>query len=87
MPICVYICKYRDKKSGLLPVGWQSPSLRLTELQCIKKCKYINQIKKYVLYTHSMPSINGVSGQSFSGNLCKIIPLLDPLPEIVTQLT
>ena len=27
-----------------------------------------------------MPSINGVSGQSFSGNLCKIIPLLIPPP-------
>lgn len=30
--------------------------------------------------THSMPSINGVSGQSFSGNRCKIFPLRLPDP-------
>lgn len=31
--------------------------------------------------THSIPSMNGVSSQFFSGNLCKITPLLEPLPE------
>lgn len=33
--------------------------------------------------THSIPSINGVSGQSFSGNRCRITPLLIPLPRII----
>lgn len=34
-----------------------------------------------VIHTHSIPSINGVSGQSFSGNRCKIFPLRLPDPE------
>lgn len=31
--------------------------------------------------THSMPSMNGVSDQSFSGKRCKIFPVRLPLPE------
>lgn len=34
-------------------------------------------------FTHSMPSINGVSVQSFSGNRCKIFPLRFPDPVII----
>lgn len=33
------------------------------------------------MLTHSMPSINGVSGQSFSGKRCKIFPLRLPDPK------
>lgn len=33
-----------------------------------------------VVITHSMPSINGVSVQSLSGNRCKIFPLRFPDP-------
>lgn len=32
------------------------------------------------MFTHSNPSIKGVSAQSISGNLCKILPVLVPLP-------
>lgn len=31
-----------------------------------------------------MPSMKGVSGQSFSGNRCKIFPLRLPDPKIIT---
>ena len=42
----------------------------------------INVLKKLIckVITHSMPSMNGVSLQSFSGKRCNIIPLLIPLP-------
>lgn len=42
----------------------------------------INVITLKVLsqFTHSIPSINGVSGQSFSGKRCNIFPLLLPDP-------
>lgn len=37
--------------------------------------------KSFESLTHSMPSINGVSGQSFSGNRCRILPLRFPDPK------
>lgn len=50
----------------------------LLYIRWIHSFTYIHIICKVI--THSIPSMNGVSLQSFSGNLCKIIPLLIPLP-------
>lgn len=81
MAICVDIGKYRDKKAWLLSFGGECPSLWLTKLFQIQINKQTNtMITISLITTHSIPSIKGESGQSFSGNRCNIIPLLMPLP-------
>lgn len=45
---------------------------------------YLRNTKPYfssALLTSSTPCINGVSGQSFAGNRCNILPTLTPFPE------
>ena len=43
--------------------------------------KRVKQMFYFVLFTISMESINGESSQSFSGNLCSILPVLTPPPK------
>lgn len=63
------------------PNGWQNcnakKSQMLVEVDDLNACSMI--------ITHSMPSMNGVSGQSFSGKRCNILPLRFPLPNIAMQ--
>lgn len=93
MTIGVYVREYGHKEARLLSLRRQGPSLRLTKLHT-NKGKDIkttapsgNKATKRndQRLTHSIPSMNGVSGQSFSGNLCRMIPLLVPLPDQQTR--
>lgn len=57
---------------------------KTTEAKCQRMsliASFFEIISKNGKLTHSMPSINGVSGQSFSGNRCNIIPLRFPDPK------
>lgn len=52
-----------------------------TKYWLIQEESFLLYINVYIQkHTHSMPSINGVSAQSFSGKRCKIFPVRFPLP-------
>lgn len=62
------------------PCGWQNYAESKSHKNNIQMIHWSDQTMSYNIPTHSISSINRVLGQSFSGNLCRISPLLVPLP-------